>query len=147
MSRPTPELHDAALRVLEVRLGVVRDYLGAALAEPDRDPEHVHQLRRGDVHREARLRGAGFARRVHAIDAFRVVQPQGEPVGALQQRRALCCRTCTPGGPGFIRRLNGTTGFRALHRRHAREQLTAGRVDDVQRRTVIGANPLPVYIS
>jgi CHAD domain-containing protein len=40
-------LADAARRVLTVRLEVVRDYLGLALREPDKDPEHVHQLRVG----------------------------------------------------------------------------------------------------
>jgi CHAD domain-containing protein len=40
-------LADAARRVLSIRLEVVRDYLGLALREPDRDPEYVHQLRVG----------------------------------------------------------------------------------------------------
>jgi CHAD domain-containing protein len=38
---------DAARRVLTVRLEVVRDYLGLALREPDKDVEYVHQLRVG----------------------------------------------------------------------------------------------------
>lgn len=38
---------DAARRVLAVRLEVIRDYLPRALREPDKDPEHVHQLRVG----------------------------------------------------------------------------------------------------
>jgi CHAD domain-containing protein len=38
---------DAALRVLAVRLGVVRDYLGPALRDYEKDPEYVHQLRVG----------------------------------------------------------------------------------------------------
>jgi CHAD domain-containing protein len=48
-----PDLHaetplcDAARRVLTVRLEVVRDRLPGALCEPDKDPEHVHQLRVG----------------------------------------------------------------------------------------------------
>jgi CHAD domain-containing protein len=48
-----PNLHgetpltDAARRVLTVRLEVVRDCLPLALHEPDKDPEHVHQLRVG----------------------------------------------------------------------------------------------------
>jgi len=48
-----PDLHaqtplcDAARRVLTVRLEVVRDFLPKALRDPDKDPEHVHQLRVG----------------------------------------------------------------------------------------------------
>jgi CHAD domain-containing protein len=48
-----PDLHaetpltDAARRVLTVRLEAVRDCLPLALHEPDKDPEHVHQLRVG----------------------------------------------------------------------------------------------------
>jgi CHAD domain-containing protein len=38
---------DAARRVLTVRLEVVRDHLGLALQEPDKDPEYIHQLRVG----------------------------------------------------------------------------------------------------
>jgi CHAD domain-containing protein len=40
-------LDDAARHVLAVRLEVVRDHLPKALREPDKDPEHVHQLRVG----------------------------------------------------------------------------------------------------
>src|SRR5947209_13516789 len=40
-------LADAARRVLQVRLEVVRTRLPLALREPDKDPEHVHQLRVG----------------------------------------------------------------------------------------------------
>jgi CHAD domain-containing protein len=40
-------LTDAARRVLTVRLEVVRDYLPLAVHQPDKDPEHVHQLRVG----------------------------------------------------------------------------------------------------
>jgi CHAD domain-containing protein len=40
-------LADAARRVLTVRLEVVRDYLPRAVHEPEKDPEHVHQLRVG----------------------------------------------------------------------------------------------------
>src|SRR2546429_359792 len=40
-------LAEAARRVLEVRLGVVRTRLLLAVREPDKDPEHVHQLRVG----------------------------------------------------------------------------------------------------
>jgi CHAD domain-containing protein len=36
---------DAARRVLSVRLEVVREYLPLAVHQPDKDPEHVHQLR------------------------------------------------------------------------------------------------------
>jgi CHAD domain-containing protein len=38
-------LVDAARRVLTLRLEVVRDCLGLALTESDKDPEYVHQLR------------------------------------------------------------------------------------------------------
>src|SRR5690242_14639520 len=38
---------DAARRVLTVRLEVVRDYLGLALREPDKDSAYVHQPRVG----------------------------------------------------------------------------------------------------
>jgi CHAD domain-containing protein len=40
-------LVDAARRVLAIRLGVVRDYLGLALREPEKDSEYIHQLRVG----------------------------------------------------------------------------------------------------
>ncbi|HXG08289.1 MAG TPA: CHAD domain-containing protein [Gemmataceae bacterium] len=43
--RPDTLLPDAARRALTVRLEVVRDYLPLALHQPDKDPEHVHQLR------------------------------------------------------------------------------------------------------
>src|SRR5215831_7032142 len=46
LAAETP-LVDAARRVLSIRLEVVRDWLGLALREPDKDPEHVHQLRVG----------------------------------------------------------------------------------------------------
>lgn len=46
LSASTP-IVDAARHVLTVRLEVVRDHLGLALREPDKDPEHVHQLRVG----------------------------------------------------------------------------------------------------
>jgi CHAD domain-containing protein len=46
LAAATP-LVDAARRVLSIRLEVVRDWLGLALREPDKDPEHVHQLRVG----------------------------------------------------------------------------------------------------
>ncbi len=46
LNESTP-LVDAAARVLTVRLEVVRDYLGLALRESDKDPEYVHQLRVG----------------------------------------------------------------------------------------------------
>jgi CHAD domain-containing protein len=46
LSASTP-LVDAARRVLTVRLEVVRDYLGLALREAEKDPEYVHQLRVG----------------------------------------------------------------------------------------------------
>ena len=46
LTRETP-IADAARRVLSVRLEVVRDYLRLATREPDKDVEHVHQLRVG----------------------------------------------------------------------------------------------------
>jgi CHAD domain-containing protein len=44
---PSTPIAVAAHRVLTIRLKVVRDYLGLALREPDKDPEYVHQLRVG----------------------------------------------------------------------------------------------------
>jgi CHAD domain-containing protein len=44
---PGTPLADAARWVLAVRLEVVRDYLLLALHEPEKDAEHVHQLRVG----------------------------------------------------------------------------------------------------
>jgi CHAD domain-containing protein len=44
LSAGTPVAH-AARRVLSQRLEAVRDYLGRALRKPDKDPEHIHQLR------------------------------------------------------------------------------------------------------
>jgi len=49
-------LADAARHVLSVRLEVVRYYLPKALHEPDKDPEHVHQLRVGTRRAGAALR-------------------------------------------------------------------------------------------
>src|SRR5262249_17813410 len=51
----TTPLADAARRVLTVRLEVVRDYLPLALHQPDKDPEHVHQLRVGTRRSRAAL--------------------------------------------------------------------------------------------
>lgn len=53
---PATPLVDAARHVLTLRLEVVRDNLDLALKEPDKDPEHVHQLRVG-----ARRAGAALA--------------------------------------------------------------------------------------
>src|SRR5436853_7724825 len=53
-------LVDAARRVLALRLEVVRDYLQHALAQADKDPEYVHQLRVG-------TRRAGAALRIFAL--------------------------------------------------------------------------------
>jgi len=44
LSADTP-LEAAARRVLIIRLEVVRDWLGPALRDADKDPEHIHQLR------------------------------------------------------------------------------------------------------
>jgi CHAD domain-containing protein len=53
-------LVDAARRVLAIRLEVVRDFLGLAVREPDKDPEYVHQLRVG-------TRRAGAAVEIFAL--------------------------------------------------------------------------------
>src|SRR5262245_13887287 len=42
---PKTDTDEAARRVLEVRLQVVRGSLPLAVHDPDRDVEHVHQLR------------------------------------------------------------------------------------------------------
>jgi CHAD domain-containing protein len=46
---------DAARRVLTVRLELVRTFLPLAVNEPDKDPEHVHQLRVGTRRARAAL--------------------------------------------------------------------------------------------
>jgi CHAD domain-containing protein len=56
----TTPLVDAARRVLTIRLEVVRDYLGLALRESDKDPEYIHQLRVG-------TRRAGAAIEIFAL--------------------------------------------------------------------------------
>lgn len=53
---PETELRDAAHRVLEVRLAVVREYLPRAVKHADEDPENVHQLRVGTRRADAALR-------------------------------------------------------------------------------------------
>ncbi len=58
--KATTSLMDAARRVLAIRLEVVREFLGLALAEPDKDPEYVHQLRVGS-------RRAGAAIEIFAL--------------------------------------------------------------------------------
>jgi CHAD domain-containing protein len=63
LKAPMP-LVDAAQRVLEVRLGVVRDGLPQAMFEADKDVEHVHQLR-------VATRRAGAALRI-----FRLCLPE-----------------------------------------------------------------------
>jgi CHAD domain-containing protein len=59
LSSTTP-VTDAARHVLTVRLGVIGDYLARAIQEPDKDPEHVHQLRVG-------TRRAGAALKIFAL--------------------------------------------------------------------------------
>jgi CHAD domain-containing protein len=54
--RPEQSLHDAARHALRLRLEVVRDALPAAIAEVDRDPEHVHRLRVATRRADAVLR-------------------------------------------------------------------------------------------
>src|SRR5437879_5121556 len=70
-------LVDAARRVLTIRLEVVRDYLGLALREPDKDPEYVHQLRVG-------TRRAGAA-----IDIFSPCLPDKVYRAARKQLKRL----------------------------------------------------------
>jgi CHAD domain-containing protein len=59
LTASTP-LVDAARRVLAIRLEIVRDYLGLALRESDKDPEYIHQLRVG-------TRRAGAAIEIFAL--------------------------------------------------------------------------------
>jgi CHAD domain-containing protein len=56
---PSTAVVDAAARVLGARLKVVQHYLEPALREPEKDAEHVHQLRVG-------TRRAGTALRIFA---------------------------------------------------------------------------------
>jgi CHAD domain-containing protein len=49
-------LEDAARRVLSLRFEAVRDALGKALREPEKDPEHIHQLRIGTRRAAAALK-------------------------------------------------------------------------------------------
>jgi CHAD domain-containing protein len=53
---PDMPLAEAAWRVLEVRLRVVREHLPRAVFESERDPEHVHQLRVATRRADAALR-------------------------------------------------------------------------------------------
>jgi CHAD domain-containing protein len=76
LTADTP-LADAALRVLDVRLAVVREYLGLALHEFEKDPEHVHQLRVG-------TRRAGAA-----LDIFAGCLPNKVYRHARKQIRAI----------------------------------------------------------
>jgi hypothetical protein len=76
LSAATP-LADAALRVLDARLAVVRDYLRLALREHAKDPEDVHQLRVG-------TRRAGAA-----LDIFVACLPERAYTRALKQLRRL----------------------------------------------------------
>src|SRR5438270_82190 len=52
---PDMPVEDAARRVLTARLEMVHEYLPLALHEPDKDPEHVHQLRVGTRRSRAAL--------------------------------------------------------------------------------------------
>lgn len=52
---PDTAVPDAAHRVFSVRLEVVRDQLGFALKEPEKDAEYVHQLRVGTRRARAAL--------------------------------------------------------------------------------------------
>jgi CHAD domain-containing protein len=78
-----PDLHgetaltDAARRVLTVRLEVVRDCLPLALREPDKDPEHVHQLR------------VGTRRAAAALDIFACCLPDKAYKTARKHLRAV----------------------------------------------------------
>ncbi len=73
----TTPLVDAARRVLAIRLEVVRDASGLALYEPDKDPEHVHQLRVG-------TRRAGAA-----IEIFALCLPDRVYTKARKQLRRI----------------------------------------------------------
>src|SRR5579871_2388326 len=53
---PDMPLHSAARHTLDIRLGVVREYLLTAVHEADGDPENVHQLRVGTRRADAALR-------------------------------------------------------------------------------------------
>lgn len=68
---------DAARRCLRIRLEVINDHLGTALREPDKDPEHVHQLR------------VGVRRAVAALDVFAALVPPKNYEAALQSLRDL----------------------------------------------------------
>jgi CHAD domain-containing protein len=76
LTAKTP-LVDAARRVLAIRLEVVRDWLGLALREPEKDVEHVHQLRVG-------TRRAGAA-----IEIFALCLPDKIYTAARKQLRRL----------------------------------------------------------
>jgi CHAD domain-containing protein len=76
LSADTP-VDDAARRALTVRLEVVRDYLPLALRDPDKDPEHVHQLRVG-------TRRAGAA-----LDIFALCLPAKAHKAARKRLRGL----------------------------------------------------------
>ena len=73
----TTPVADAARRVLTVRLEVVRDFLPLALHEPDKDPEHVHQLRVGTRRAQA------------ALDIFACCLPFKIYKGARKQLRTI----------------------------------------------------------
>jgi CHAD domain-containing protein len=53
---PVMPLEEAARRVLNLRLEVVRDHLPLVQQQAERDPEHVHQLRVGTRRADAALR-------------------------------------------------------------------------------------------
>jgi CHAD domain-containing protein len=74
---PGTPLADAARWVLAVRLEVVRDYLLLALHEPEKDAEHVHQLRVG-------TRRAGAA-----VEIFESCLPEKVYKKARQQLRRI----------------------------------------------------------
>lgn len=61
---PSMLVAEAARRALGVRLEVVGSFLGLALTEADRDPEHVHQLR------------VGTRRAVAALETFAPCLPE-----------------------------------------------------------------------
>jgi CHAD domain-containing protein len=68
---------DAARRSLRIRLEIINDHLNAALREPDKDPEHVHQLR------------VGVRRAVAALDIFAALLPAKNYEAAFRTLRAL----------------------------------------------------------
>jgi CHAD domain-containing protein len=75
--KPDTPLKEAAYTALTVRLKVVAHYLPLAVNEPNKDPEHVHQLR------------VGTRRAVAALDIFSLCLPKKEYKWARKQLRNI----------------------------------------------------------